>query len=106
MKGAFGNVIEELFVVQYSVECEWCCRGGDGKLLEKGGVGKLHGSAGWLGGGVLTVHVRGTGLCGVMQRGVVGALACVLFKFYCLRQVHLAEYLPQATHRQNRVKNT
>ena len=54
---------------------------GVGKLLEKGGVGKLHGSAGWLGGGVLTVHVRGTGLCGVLQRGVVGALACVLFKF-------------------------
>ena len=27
-------------------------------------------------------------------------------KFYCLRQVHLAENLPQATHTQNRVKAT
>ena len=27
-------------------------------------------------------------------------------KFYCLRQVHLAENLPQATHAQNRVKTT
>ena len=27
-------------------------------------------------------------------------------KFYCLRQVHLAENLPQATHTQNRVKTT
>ena len=27
-------------------------------------------------------------------------------KFYCLRQVHLAENLPQATHTQNRVKIT
>ena len=25
-------------------------------------------------------------------------------KFYCLRQVHLAENLPQATHTLNRVK--
>ena len=29
-----------------------------------------------------------------------------LFKFYCLRQVHLAENLPQATHTQDRVKTT
>ena len=27
-------------------------------------------------------------------------------KFYCLRQVHLAEILPQATHTLNRVKTT
>ena len=27
-------------------------------------------------------------------------------KFFCLRQVHLAENLPQATHTQNRVKTT
>ena len=29
-----------------------------------------------------------------------------LQKFYCLRQVHLAENLPQATQTQNRVKTT
>ena len=27
-------------------------------------------------------------------------------KFYCLRQVHLAENLPQATHTQKRLKTT
>ena len=27
-------------------------------------------------------------------------------KFYCLRQVHLAENLPRATHTQNRVETT
>ena len=27
-------------------------------------------------------------------------------KFYCLRQVHLAENLPQATHTLNRLKTT
>ena len=27
-------------------------------------------------------------------------------KFYCLRQVHLAENLPRATHPQNRVETT
>ena len=27
-------------------------------------------------------------------------------KLYCLRQVHLAENLPRATHTQNRVKTT
>ena len=27
-------------------------------------------------------------------------------KFYCLRQVHLAKNLPQATYIENRVKNT
>ena len=27
-------------------------------------------------------------------------------KFYCLRQVHVAENLPQATHTRNRVKTT
>ena len=27
-------------------------------------------------------------------------------KFYCLRQVHLAENLPRATQTKNRVKNT
>ena len=32
-------------------------------------------------------------------------LASRWIKFYCIRQVHLAEHLPEATHRQNRVKN-
>ena len=31
---------------------------------------------------------------------------CRNTKFYCLRQVHLTENLPQATHTQNRVNTT
>ena len=41
-------------------------------------------------------HLRLEACCSMPQRS----------KFYCLRQVHLAENLPRATHTQNRVETT
>ena len=54
------------------------------------------------GGGHIFEHRAGNWTTHRMEQRSGGDLV----KFYCLRQVHLAENLPQATHTQNRVKNT
>ena len=45
---------------------------------------------------------QGPSLCVILELTIY----CPIGKFYCLRQVHLAENLPRATHTQNRVETT